>query len=226
MKRFILGLLIGTILATAGSAIAQVDWGKYQGLPIARLMIDGAVKNPAEPAFILKGRTYVPLRYISEALGATVDWDQTNRTVLIISPPKPDVAPITTQPTTQPIAAPQATYQNPPISTTNQGVTLTLTSVQADASGTNLYVTIENNSNVDVRFPASLTQLVAGNTQFNQPLDYDYENFGDDLHPGVTKSGVIKFPALPSGTTQVKVYFKVWPGGVTNSFEPVFSVQL
>ena len=31
------------------------------------------------------GRVFVPARYVAEALGATVDWDQENRTVMIIS---------------------------------------------------------------------------------------------------------------------------------------------
>lgn len=117
-------------------------------------------------------------------------------------------------------------FQSPPISATFQGVTLTLTSVQADATGTNLNVTIANNSNVDVTFAASLTQLVAGTTQFNEPIDWDFEAFGEDLHPGVVKSGVIKFPTLPAGTTQFKVYFTFFIGPAIDLWEPVFNVQI
>lgn len=119
-----------------------------------------------------------------------------------------------------------AAFQKPPISATNQGVTLTLTSVQADESGTNLNVTVANNSNVDVTFAASLTQLVVGTTQFNEPVDWDFEAFGTDLHPGVVKSGVIKFPALPAGSTQFKAYFTFFIGPSIGLWEPVFSVQI
>lgn len=48
------------------------------------------------PPLALRGRTFVPLRFISEALGARVDWDERTRTVLIYTtapPPSPTTAP-------------------------------------------------------------------------------------------------------------------------------------
>ena len=35
------------------------------------------------PPTIINGRTMVPIRFISEAFGATVDWDNATRTVTI-----------------------------------------------------------------------------------------------------------------------------------------------
>ena len=35
------------------------------------------------PAYIENGRTYTPLRFIAEALNATVDWNSTSQTVTI-----------------------------------------------------------------------------------------------------------------------------------------------
>ncbi|HEV8339373.1 MAG TPA: copper amine oxidase N-terminal domain-containing protein [bacterium] len=46
------------------------------------------------PPLALRGRTYVPLRFVSEALGSRVDWDEQTRTVLIYSvAPRPSVTP-------------------------------------------------------------------------------------------------------------------------------------
>ncbi len=46
------------------------------------------------PPLALRGRTFVPLRFISEALGSRVDWDEQTRTVLIYSvAPRPSVPP-------------------------------------------------------------------------------------------------------------------------------------
>jgi hypothetical protein len=49
------------------------------------------------PAMILRGRTLVPLRFISESLGARVDWHPAARTVLITmgaaGPPPPATPP-------------------------------------------------------------------------------------------------------------------------------------
>jgi len=57
-----------TIFLQIGNPIAQID-GKEVSLDV--------------PAFINGARTYVPLRFIGEALGRYVDWDQTERAVYI-----------------------------------------------------------------------------------------------------------------------------------------------
>jgi len=58
-----------TISLQIGNAIAQID-----GKDVFLLDV---------PAFINGARTYVPLRFIGEALGRYVDWDQTERAVYI-----------------------------------------------------------------------------------------------------------------------------------------------
>ncbi|MFX4262213.1 copper amine oxidase N-terminal domain-containing protein [Pelotomaculum propionicicum] len=45
--------------------------------------INGAVVNLDVPAKIINERTVVPLRFVSEALGCTVTWDENNKTVTI-----------------------------------------------------------------------------------------------------------------------------------------------
>ncbi|MFZ5968229.1 MAG: copper amine oxidase N-terminal domain-containing protein [Bacillota bacterium] len=47
--------------------------------------VDGKIVNLDAPAQLINGRVMVPLRFISEALGAKVGWDGTTRTVTIIS---------------------------------------------------------------------------------------------------------------------------------------------
>lgn len=48
-----------------------------------KLVVDGNVLKTSEEPFIISGKTYVPLRVISEALGAYVDWNQSTNTVNI-----------------------------------------------------------------------------------------------------------------------------------------------
>jgi len=45
--------------------------------------VSGAVKVLDVPPFIYNSRTYVPLRFVSEALGKEVEWDEQNRAVYI-----------------------------------------------------------------------------------------------------------------------------------------------
>jgi len=57
-----------TILLTIGSNVVIVN-----GQPVE-------IDSPAE---IVNGRTYVPLRFVSEALGATAAWDETTGKITI-----------------------------------------------------------------------------------------------------------------------------------------------
>ena len=47
------------------------------------ILVNGKEVKTDSPAFIKDGRTMVPVRFISEALGLKVDWDQATRTVTV-----------------------------------------------------------------------------------------------------------------------------------------------
>ncbi|NPV91964.1 MAG: copper amine oxidase N-terminal domain-containing protein [Firmicutes bacterium] len=80
MKRFTLGvvcgLLIGLILATAALTLADT--------PI-RIVVDGREINADPPPIMNQSRVYVPIRLVSEALGADVSWNGYMNTVYITS---------------------------------------------------------------------------------------------------------------------------------------------
>jgi hypothetical protein len=46
-------------------------------------LVDGKQIELGHPAMLLQGRAMVPLRFLSESLGATVDWRSDKMTVLI-----------------------------------------------------------------------------------------------------------------------------------------------
>ncbi|WEG16618.1 M14 family zinc carboxypeptidase [Alkalihalophilus pseudofirmus] len=48
-------------------------------------IVNGQTVSLDAPAMLLDGHTYVPLRFISEAIGATVEWNQQTRHIRIIS---------------------------------------------------------------------------------------------------------------------------------------------
>jgi len=47
-------------------------------------LVNGEPVQLDAPAFIQNGRTYLPVRFISENLGAVVTWDDTAKTVTIV----------------------------------------------------------------------------------------------------------------------------------------------
>ncbi|MFC0214766.1 peptidylprolyl isomerase [Paenibacillus chartarius] len=81
-KGLLLGLAIGTMLsgsvAYAGGTQIEVAFREL------KFMFDGIEKKPSEtPAFIYQGTTYVPVRFVSEALGRNVEWDDAASTIWI-----------------------------------------------------------------------------------------------------------------------------------------------
>lgn len=69
----------GVINATSGNQTIQLQIGSTTAT------VDGNSEQLDAAPFVQGDRTYVPLRFISEALGATVNWDDNTETVYISS---------------------------------------------------------------------------------------------------------------------------------------------
>jgi hypothetical protein len=69
----------GVINATGSGHTIQVRIGSTQGI------VDGQQRMLDQAPFLVGARTLVPLRFISEALGANVQWDDNSQTVTINS---------------------------------------------------------------------------------------------------------------------------------------------
>jgi len=90
LRLLVAGLVCSGFLFAAGPA-AGTPAGDGVGI-----VIDGRVITiPAgdQPAFIMGDRTYVPLRVVSENLGAQVTWDAQNRRVIINTAGSPPAEP-------------------------------------------------------------------------------------------------------------------------------------
>jgi len=74
LKGFVTAVIIGLSLTSATIVFAQSD---------LTMTLDGQVINSDVPPFIENDRTMVPVRFISEAFGAEVSWDEDARLVTI-----------------------------------------------------------------------------------------------------------------------------------------------
>jgi len=72
------------------------------------ILVNGRTKAMDTKAIIKEDRTYVPIRYVAEELGATVGWDASTRTVIITT--DKDV-----EPTPTPVKKPSATPTKDPV---------------------------------------------------------------------------------------------------------------
>ena len=64
-------------------AAANGPNGVFEGYPIVRVEVNGKTVSGDVPAINFNGRTMVPVRFVSEALGASVEWDANTWTASI-----------------------------------------------------------------------------------------------------------------------------------------------
>lgn len=83
MKRIaLLGIIISLILGL--TSVAYASSGSKNILAAFRnikIVINGETKSSAQEPFIVNGSTYVPLRFISESVGMSVNWDGPTNTI-------------------------------------------------------------------------------------------------------------------------------------------------
>ena len=89
-----------TIKATKGDRVVELALGSREA------MINGQMSYLDVPASSIGGRTLVPLRFVSEALGADVRWSPASRTVALSSGGEVSAAPVQQPPTQSGSVAP------------------------------------------------------------------------------------------------------------------------
>lgn len=82
MKKFICGLLIGSICTLSIGSLAN---GVWDNISVLKNDINVVVNGETVTAdnFLYNDITYLPLRAVSEALGETVEYDETDNTAYI-----------------------------------------------------------------------------------------------------------------------------------------------
>lgn len=92
MRRVLALVAIATTLSLILGYALGVSAQEY---PV-RIVVNGKEIPCDPPAFIRSGRTFVPVRFVSEALGANVDWDGLSFAVIVTRPAAllsaPDIA--------------------------------------------------------------------------------------------------------------------------------------
>jgi len=86
MQKKLIVLVVCLVLVALFSAVGFASiHGLFEGYPIIKVIVDGQEIKGDVPAINFKGRTMVPVRFVSEALGADITWDAKNETVIITS---------------------------------------------------------------------------------------------------------------------------------------------
>jgi hypothetical protein len=83
--KVMVGIIVLLALFASGTVLGVTQWGVYQGYPVVRVVVDGTPVEFDVPAINLNGRTMVPLRFVSEVLGAVVSWEESTWTAVVDS---------------------------------------------------------------------------------------------------------------------------------------------
>jgi hypothetical protein len=71
-------LMSSTIVYAAGGTKIEVFFNNI------KIMVDGVAKQPAKgKPFVYEGSTYIPLRFVSDALGKEISWNEKTQTIWI-----------------------------------------------------------------------------------------------------------------------------------------------
>lgn len=149
------------------------------------LVVNGKAITDVE-AKLIDGSTYVPLRAVSQMLGATVDWNGETRTVSISDNGTPTPKPSD-------------------LSSTIKDVTIQVNKVEQDSDSLRLYVTYINNSNKEAMTGDSLAKIIYAGKQYEYDSDFNFSRYyetgvdkaQDFIEPGVTEKSVIFFKPIP-----------------------------
>ena len=80
---FIIGFIVGAVLTGAMGVFAYNSYieATYNNIKIK--LNDNYIDTGTDEPFIANGRTYIPARYVAQAMGGDVSWDAENNTVNI-----------------------------------------------------------------------------------------------------------------------------------------------
>ncbi|MBS3984674.1 MAG: trypsin-like peptidase domain-containing protein [Selenomonadales bacterium] len=83
-----LAVALAILLTPLSASSVAAPWGVYRGYPVVRVLVDNQEVRTDVPAHVADGRTLVPLRFVAEALGAAVTWDEQTFQVTVSAVPR------------------------------------------------------------------------------------------------------------------------------------------
>ncbi|MBT9155171.1 MAG: putative serine protease HtrA [Firmicutes bacterium] len=87
-KALSIAVAVALVLFPLSASSVAAPWGVYRGYPVVRVLVDNQEVLSDVPAHVADGRTFVPLRFVAQALGAQVEWDEQTFRVTVASQPR------------------------------------------------------------------------------------------------------------------------------------------
>lgn len=220
------GVLIGSMVSYGASAFAN----NYQTVSAyladsISFKFDNVEKElpSGYDVLLYNDRTYVPARFVAEELGATVDWDEDSKTVLITKPvvetpelecPEEDKE---DQEDKEPVKD-YSNYQELPITLYHNETLVTVYGIETNDSHTRVYVTVNNTGTNPMYLEQTKTYVEIGDKVYSHEdlftrqhnLLHMFDNsWFSDIRREETRDGLLRLPKLPEKAEYAKLYIEV-----------------
>ena len=224
MRKFLAGLIAGVIIMVSVPVIAQNINAVIDDSLI--LMIDGEVQTLPESYHILRYgiRTYLPIRYVAESLGATVAWNDSMGLISITSPePRTvEVERIVEKEVEKivyvdrEVEPTSASYRETPVSDTKDRVYLRVN--HAEQNGTNTWISmeVENRRSERIYLDYFNAELIVGGRTVKTNANGNDTFMYSDIEPNDHMSGFFSFPRVDNNASEFTLKIPVKVQGVTS----------
>ena len=212
---FLLSLGVQTYAQDAVSAVAAWIRNDY------RIEYNGEEKKLPEGYQILvyQNRTYLPLRYVGELLGADIQWDGETNTASIFQEKNPGIID-----TTGYGVLPQS------VETLDYRITATALMGKDDAEGARLYLSLKNKTDSVLRLDQGSTVFEIDGKEYTyrdvDSLLYDSRWYTTYLEKDAEAEGYLRLPKEAKEASRITITFHLTQDGNTEPIPVTFRLKL
>ena len=212
---FLLSLGVQTYAQDAVSTVAAWIRNDY------RIEYNGEEKKLPEGYQILvyQNRTYLPLRYVGELLGADIQWDGETNTASIFQEKNPGIID-----TTGYGILPQS------VETLDYRITATALMGKDDAEGARLYLGLKNKTDSVLRLDQGSTVFEIDGKEYTyrdvDSLLYDSRWYTTYLEKDAEAEGYLRLPKEAKEASQITITFHLTQDGNTEPIPVTFRLKL
>ncbi|MDD4390244.1 MAG: copper amine oxidase N-terminal domain-containing protein [Eubacteriales bacterium] len=228
MKRnrsLVIGIIIGMLAMSGGPMLASAAIAKIEAYTNSDMTFtfDGEKKElPSEyEVLVYKDRSYVPVRFIAENLGATVDWNDETKIIALTSakqeiPQKPE-------------DVDKTIYKALPLFKENSDLKVTADMYGEDSKGDRIWFTVKNKTDAPIQLNQMATKITADGKEYSmdskRAIDFD-KRWYNDLRKDNEVQGFILLPTAIKDPEKMQIELTFITQGTDKSETVSFDIAL
>lgn len=224
-KHLLIGLVVGMLVASGGQIFAANAIEKIEAYinHDMTFTFDGEKKMLPDDYKVLvyKDRLYVPVRFVAENLGASIDWNDTTKVIAITSAKQ--------ETPSNPDASDNTIYKDLPIFKQNESLKVSADMYGEDSKGDRVWFTVENKTDNPVQLHQMSTKIIADGKVYSmdtkQAIDFD-KRWYNDLKKDKEVEGFILLPTAIKNPEKLHIELTFITQGTGKSETVNFDIAL